>query len=233
MARSFRSNLPQSKPHRRMPLMRSTRSRRSFAPGKRARASERSHHPFLPPEDWHEPEDDNASRAYKIIVQEPGPGYRHVVTADEVRQRLLAFPARLVESLGVVQLSRMTRKKETLPCYGMQWGTSVYLYPIEASLIERFARAPLAAERREAEMYGGRWEESSVDGWRLVWTADTIRDFYLNNILIHELGHLIDDRNRSYTDRERFADWFAIQYGYKSSFRLASLAGRRPAPATG
>ena len=198
--------------------------------GKRARGSERSHDPFLPPEDWHEPRGDEVRVQYAVIVQEPGAGYRHVVTADEVRERLAAFPACLLERLEVVQLSRMTRKKRTLPCYGMQWGSSVYLYPIEESLIEHFSRAPLAAERREAEMYGGRWEESTAGGWRLVWTPDTIRDFYLNNILVHELGHLIDDRNRSYTDRERFADWFAIQYGYKSSSSASrSRSGRRPA----
>ena len=148
-------------------------------------------------------------------MQEPGAGYRHVVTADDVRARLAELPRHCFERLEVVQLSRMTRKKRTLPCYGMQWGSSLYLYPIEESLIEHFRRPPLAAERREAEMYGGRWEESAGGLWRLVWTSDTIRDFYLNNILMHELGHLIDDRNRSYTDRERFADWFAIQYGYR------------------
>ncbi len=230
MSRGFRSNLPQSKPNRRMPIMRSTRLHRSFAPGKRARGLERSHDPFLPPEDWYEPRGDEAQAQYAVIVQDPGAGYRHVVTADEVRERLAVFPACLLERLGVVQLSRMTRKKRTLPCYGMQWGSSLYLYPIEESLVERFSRAPLAAERREAEMYGGRWEESAAGGWCLVWTSDTIRDFYLNNILIHELGHLIDDRNRSYIDRERFADWFAIRYGYKSPHRPAARdPGRRPA----
>jgi hypothetical protein len=109
----------------------------------------------------------------------------------------------------------MTRKKRTLPCYGMQWGSALYLYPVEESLIEHFARPPLAAERREAEMYGGCWKPTPGGLWQLVWTPATIRDFYLNNILVHELGHLIDDRNRSYADRERFADWFAIEYGYR------------------
>ena len=33
------------------------------------------------------------------------------------------------------------------------------------------------------------------DVWKLIWTEQSIKDFYLNNILIHELGHLLDDRN--------------------------------------
>ena len=55
--------------------------------------------------------------------------------------------------------------------------------------------------------------------WQLVWTEATIKDFYLNNILIHELGHLLDNRNTSYTDRERYAEWFAIEHGLKKSGR--------------
>ena len=116
--------------------------------------------------------------------------------------------------LEVVQLSRMTRKKQTFPCYGMQWGTSLYLYPIEDSLIEIFSRPPKPTVYNEARQFGGRWDQ--VDGeWQLKWTEATLRNFYLNNILIHELGHLLDDRNASYRDRERYAEWFAIEYGYK------------------
>ncbi len=69
-------------------------------------------------------------------------------------------------------------------------------------------------------MYGGLWEQDPPCGWQLEWTEETIRDFYLNNILIHELGHLVDDRNTGYMDRERYAEWFALQYGYRRSRAL-------------
>jgi hypothetical protein len=65
-------------------------------------------------------------------------------------------------------------------------------------------------------MYGARWSESP-GCWTLTWTEQAARDFYLNNILIHELGHLVDDRNSGYVDRERYAEWFAVQYGYRST----------------
>ena len=57
-------------------------------------------------------------------------------------------------------------------------------------------------------MHGGSVEHQSPDGWKLVWSEEAIRDFYLNNILIHELGHLVDTRNTRYVDRERFASGF-------------------------
>ena len=36
-----------------------------------------------------------------------------------------------------------------------------------------------------------------------MWTEQAIKDFYLNNILIHELGHLLDDRNSRRHARSR------------------------------
>ncbi len=175
--------------------------------------------PFIPPEDWHEPASEHGD--YRIVVQPPGPGFRHILTPQDVRARLSQFPDHVLERLEVVQLSRMTRKKQSFPCYGMQWGSSLYLYPIEVGLVEHYHAPPSPALRNEARMYGGRWTQESANVWTLCWTEKTIRDFYLNNILIHELGHLLDDRNSSYVDRERYAEWFALEYGYKRS-----MAGR-------
>jgi hypothetical protein len=191
----------------------------------RARVGQRNLElPFIPPEDWHEPRESGG--AYRVLVQDPGPGFRHVVTPGEVRARLAQLPERFLKPLEVVQFSRMTRKKKSFPCYGMQWGAALYLYPIETSLIEQYARPPKPNQRTEALMYGGRWE-CDDRGWRLVWTPEAIRDFYLNNILLHELGHLLDARNSRAIDRERFAEWFAIEFGYKPSRRTQREVVRR------
>jgi hypothetical protein len=167
--------------------------------------------PFAPPEDWYDPTE---AEEYRIIVQDPGPGYRHILTPDEVRSRLAEVPPQFLEQLEVVQFSRMTRKKTLFPCYGMQWGNTLYLYPLEESLVENFDTPPRPNLVNETRMYGGRWTESP-GSWTLTWTEQAARDFYLNNILMHELGHLVDDRNTGYLDRERYAEWFAVQYGYR------------------
>jgi len=170
----------------------------------------------LPAETWYEPVE-NKSLGYRVVVKPPGRGYRHVVTPAEIRDRLSVFPEDMVRPLQVVQLSQMTRKKGRFPCYGLQWGQALYLYPIEENLVETFQRPPKPAQWNEARMYGGKWEEGKDGHWQLIWTEETIRDFYLNNILIHELGHLVDNRNSTFTDRERYAEWFAIEYGYRYS----------------
>lgn len=180
---------------------------------------------FDAPELWHEPRSRDEEQAsirerssLEVLVQPAGQGYIHPVTPDEVRERVLQLPVQYQANLDVVQLSRMTRKRRLFPCYGLQWGTAVYLYPIEQSLEELYVRAPKPAQRIESEMFGGRWVQ---DGklWRLIWTESTIKDFYLNNVLIHEIGHINDQRNTSFRKRERFADWFAIEFGYRASRR--------------
>lgn len=181
--------------------------------------------PFAPPEDWHEP---TGATNYRIIVQEPGPGYRHVVTPDQIRERLSRVPRKFLEQLEVVQLSRVTRKKQSFPCYGMQWGNALYLYPIEESFVEQFDQPPRPNLVNEARMYGGVWDETSPGVWTLTWSEEAAQDFYLNNILIHELGHLVDDRNTNYMDRERYAEWFAVHYGYLATGGRQTRRYQRP-----
>jgi hypothetical protein len=180
--------------------------------------------PFNAPETWHESSlgiDDEVQQSQhercRIVIQPAGMYYVHPVTEQEVRQRLGLLPLQFTQNLEVVQFSRMSRKRQTFPCYGMQWGHAVYLYPIEKNLVEQYARPPKPAQQIEASMFGAQWQRIEDGHWTLTWTAESLKDFYLNNVLIHEIGHLNDSRNTSYRDRERFANWFAIEYGYRAT----------------
>lgn len=199
-------------------------SHRSVPPkSRRVTARRDAKEPFSPPETWHEPTGKSAD--YRVLIDEPGPGYRHVLTPKQIRCRLSQTPPGFLRDLEVVHLSRMTRKKQSFPCYGMQWGATLYLYPIEESLTEHFTAPPKPDFYHEVKMYGGRWRDLGGGDWQLSWSEQAIEDFYLNNILMHELGHLLDDRNTSYVDRERYAEWFAIEYGYRWT---GGAATRRP-----
>jgi hypothetical protein len=169
---------------------------------------------FFPGEDWHEPVEGERD-GYRIIEKDPGEEWIHVVTPGEIADRLSEMPAWTLEELDVVQLSNITKKKKRFPCYGLQWGTALYLYPVNEDLVEIYCVPPRPKLLIETKMYGGVWKTCESEKlWILEWSEKTIRDFYLNSVLIHELGHLVDDRNTSYDSRERYADWFAIEYGY-------------------
>ena len=179
----------------------------------RAGVSNRRSGAFSAPEQWHEP---TGVAGVRCVHESAGDGYLHPVTEAEVRDRLAELPAEFVEPLEVIQFSRMTRKRSLFPYYGMQWGPNIYLYPIEASLEETYSRQPLPGQIIEARMFGGEWSQAGSQ-WKLCWTEATIRDFYLNNVLIHELGHVLDQRNTRFEKREQYANWFATEYGYRAS----------------
>ncbi len=179
------------------------------------RGAELSSSCFDAPEVWHEPTESDGIRFVTIA---PGKGHFHAVTASEARDRIAELPERFTRGVDVVQFSPMTKKRAIFPVYGMQWGSTVYLYPIEENLTEIYSRPPQPQVVIDTKMYGGQWSETR-DSWVLTWTRKTIRDYYLNNILIHEIGHINDERNTSYRDRERWANWFAIEYGFKRSRR--------------
>jgi hypothetical protein len=208
-------------------LVRAARRRVGNPISKRGRRLVLHQDPFSPHEDWHEPAENHTPGQYRILVQSAGKGFRHVVTPSEIRARLASLPVWMTDPLEVVQLSRFTRKKRSYPCYGIQWGRAIYLYPMEIDLTEHYLGPPKPAEVNEARMYGGAWEQISPSRWRLRWTEEAIKDFYLNNVLIHELAHLLDDRNTNSRDRERYAEWFAIHHGYKPTRQQAPSATRR------
>lgn len=176
--------------------------------GDRTRSSE-----FGAAEVWHPP---LGRTTPEVLTQAPGEGYLHAVSAQEIRERLSQLPHDITSQIEVIQLSQMTRKRGLFPLYGMQWGANIYLYPIEAGLVELYTRPPHPQQQIEAKMFGGEWHEEE-GYWQLSWTLESLKDFYLNNVLIHEVGHVIDQRNTSFRDRERFANWFAIEYGYRAS----------------
>jgi hypothetical protein len=195
-------------------VRRSSRPAHPIAARRQRGAVERNdHEAFNAPEIWHEP---TGRTTIRFVVDPAGCGYVHPVTVDEVRDRIAELPEKYTRGIEVVQFSRMTRKRALFPCYGMQWGPNIYLYPIEDSLEETYIRPPTPQQRIDAGMYGGEWSQQGST-WVLSWTEDAIRDFYLNNVLIHEIGHINDQRNSSFATRERYADWFAIEYGYRVS----------------
>lgn len=211
--RKQKSNGRQVTPRRVSERQRASGGRPAGAFRQRGSDSSQRSNQFYAHDQWYEPSDSDVIQLYR---RDPGVGFIHPVTLEDVTERVEQLPTRYRQSLQVIELASMTRKRSLFPCYGMQWGPNVYLYPIEESLVETYTRPPKPEQVIEAKMFGGLWTQ---DGnlWKLTWTESALRDFYLNNVLIHEIGHVNDTRNRNQNARERYADWFAIEYGYRAS----------------
>lgn len=145
-------------------------------------------------------------------VEQPGPGYFHPLTKDDVRQRLASLPQAFLANLHTVYMPRMTRKRKTLNIYGLQYGYVIYLYPMPDSMTEDLGQEIKPLHRIEAVKAGAVVTDGN-GSCKLQWTKDSLRTFYRDNILIHELGHTIDEKNTKEIDRERFAEEFVIKWG--------------------
>ncbi len=145
-------------------------------------------------------------------IEPAGKGYRHVLTEGEILARLHELPDHLLKNLNCVVLPRMTRKRERFNIYGLQWGKTIYLYPMEDNLKVGEHHNLEKAVVDEARQFGATIEETKT-GPIIHWTEETVKAYYLENILIHELGHTYDEKNSSSRDREAYAEWFARKYG--------------------
>lgn len=147
-----------------------------------------------------------------LRCEQAGPGYMHPLSKDDIRQRLGQLPKELLRNLHTVYLPRMTRKRKSLDCYGLQCGGVIYLYPVREDLKEILAKPLTPAHKIELDRAGA----IVTDGGKetvIQWTKDSIRNLYANNILIHELGHTLDEKNTTEKDRERYAEEFVIKWG--------------------
>ena len=150
-------------------------------------------------------------------IEHPGRDLVHPVSPEEIRDRIFALPegiqARIRDEVHHICLPHVNVKQEISCCYGLHWGSSVYLYPVHKTGMEMYSNHNPAA-LREAAKFGAklRWlKEERM--WKCQWTQESIRNFYLENVLLHELGHAIDDRNNSSKEREAYANAFAQKYG--------------------
>lgn len=114
------------------------------------------------------------------------PDFIHVCQAEHVERRLRRVPAEHLEDLRAVFLLAGTRKQQRC------WSSSLYCYGLYwRSCVFLYAYLFSEAQRRY---------------------IDVLRDFYLNDVLIHEIGHHVDrDRSASRHTKEGFANAFVHQ----------------------
>jgi len=120
----------------------------------------------------------------KIIALKPLEGFIRPCTAPAVEARLRSCPAEFLEGLRAVFILSGTRKQ-------------------------------LKSYRASTAFYGHYWRECVFLHAYPFGRADLnwLHRFYLRDVLMHEIGHHLDERNTSRKDRERFAERFAKAFG--------------------
>jgi hypothetical protein len=157
--------------------------------------------------------------AISIYEKETHPLFVKPCTASDVAAVLNRMPREHLAGLERVNLLGGASKQDRvasidLVSYGCYSKGRIWLHAFPRRQMSRWLRRlPKPSVVQEYTRVGA--ELAPEDGgWRFRFSEDSLRRFYLRDVLLHELGHHVDRFNESKDgqSKERYANWFASQY---------------------
>lgn len=119
-------------------------------------------------------------------------------------------PEFLVDLAGVFLLGGTAKQRRlTKVTYGMYSMGRIFLFAFpETALVQRWPKMPKPSVEREYTKLGATISSDGKAGALLTFDLSSLRQFYLYDVLLHEVGHHIDRAQRA-SNAERYAHWFA------------------------
>jgi hypothetical protein len=164
------------------------------------------------------------NEAVHVFARPIPDGWVYPCSAEDIRSRLALVPAEDLRGLWAVGLAPATRKdcwangryvpgtRPVITLYSYRQGLS-YKQPAGTR------RGDLETDLRVERAFGMRTEEIG-SRWVCTWSAEDLRAFIVEHVLLHEIGHhvyyvqrglqgLPPSRNR--VEREQFAEAYALR----------------------
>ncbi|OEH92354.1 hypothetical protein [Bacillus solimangrovi] len=150
-------------------------------------------------------------------------GLIHPINEDDIRKVLHKIPSEFLMNLRAIYLCSGSEKQKNYS--NVRFGTyhdyykTIFLHPFPESKCIQYDKKPKPSISLEYERHGAIWYKEGK-GWNLQFDIHSLRSLYLKDVLIHEIGHHVENishdiKHKSYAQREKFADWFALEYGMK------------------
>lgn len=150
----------------------------------------------------------NASIAQiKFLADRLPDGFMYPCNVSDIKKILSELPT---EHLSGIKRIRLSAQKMTSADASYCDGTiSIYAVPKDLKFI--YSEKPPDSILREYGRFGARWEMLG-NNWYCYWKSEGYKKYILEHVLIHEIGHHIDDylsMRRSY-GKEKFAEQYAL-----------------------
>jgi hypothetical protein len=151
-------------------------------------------------------------------------------SVDDVAQVIKRVPARHLSGLTGVYLmggtaAQMRSNRRTFGQYHTG-ERRIYLYPVPAAFLTGFSEKTSRPSDIQGYLMAGATVTSRAGANELRFDADSLRVFYLYDVLLHEIGHHVDEGRRE-GEVERFAEWFSEYQRSKLLHRPAGDNRRR------
>lgn len=153
-----------------------------------------------------------------FIRDNPSRDFYYPADESEIAEHLQRLPAELSQGVTHIWLRRVDRSTyESGDSYqGMYiYGSGVKLIVLNAfprDLRMHFGnRRPSAKAVRQYLTWQPELKsDKALNSWYLQWETEKIKDYFLNSLLLHELGHFNDQYRHDDAKSQNYADMFAI-----------------------
>ncbi len=100
--------------------------------------------------------------------------------------------------------------------YGTYWNNCIFIHPYPKNLMEqRYTKSPRPHILNDYRRVGAEVKLSN-NCVSIRFTESALREFYLRDVFIHEMGHHVDRFfKKNNAKSEGFAEWFATEYGFR------------------
>ncbi len=143
------------------------------------------------------------------------------VTREEVRATLARVPAAFQRDLQAVFLLAGTRTQLKVVCgdlfsYGFYWADCIFLHPFPLQMLcSVYRHSPKPSDLLDYARVGAEIT-TETDGTVVRFDRRALKKLYLQDVLIHEIGHHVDRANLGHPkENEAYARWFATEFGFR------------------
>ncbi len=160
-----------------------------------------------------------------IRLENPSRDFYHPVTPQDIAELLVRLPADDLRGLEMITLRRVPwssyLRDDSFGWYDPHdRDISLRAFPVDQRLYVG-ERGPTERERREFDPFCTNWQRGR-GGWYLQWDDESLRRFYLYDVLLHEIGHHVADRDRP-VGRTRRSSHEDFAHDYARRWRRALL----------
>jgi hypothetical protein len=180
---------------------------------------------------WSRLSDEELNAGYVVLADNPSRDFFHPVCEDEIRRTLDRMPRKLTRHLRAVVMPKISDSDLQRGVEARRRFSCIILNPFPKTLRTFWSPYPPSEKsRRHYEPWRATWERTS-DGWYQLWDSASLKRYYLNHLMLHELGHLNQPWFNSLKRREDFAEDFALTWARKLNVLKRPTQVARTAPA--
>ena len=148
----------------------------------------------------------------RYIVDPLPKGYVYPCSIEDIRKKLEELPPTMLRNLSVIHLCNQVKMNPGVDAH-IYDGSCIRIYPVPEKLRWNYGRRkPNPAFAQERVEFGAYWKKIDHE-WFLCWDEDSLRDYILNHVLLHEIGHSLDEVHYGTGRGEKLAEAFAHKIG--------------------